>query len=156
STTQTTTQSSRSGLASSPTAFSRGQSTDGTADLLVDTSYYNFYQPSRYPAAYYSNLYNHQQYQMPNGESRLSSHKVSPQYRMRSYYSSASYLSQGLGQGLACVPPIFSLEDNNTCHETNFSSTSQKGCFHQPNILGRIFGRIQADTGLTWRRAACS
>ncbi|XP_071014702.1 doublesex- and mab-3-related transcription factor 1 isoform X3 [Oncorhynchus clarkii lewisi] len=113
---------SRSGLASSPTAFSRGQSTDGTADLLVDTSYYNFYQPSRYPTAYYSNLYNYQQYQMPNGESRLSSHNVSPQYRMHSYYSSASYLSQGLGTA-ACVPPIFSLEDN-TCHDTKQTSFS--------------------------------
>ncbi|KAK6290976.1 hypothetical protein J4Q44_G00386220 [Coregonus suidteri] len=36
---------------------------------------------------------------MPNGESRLSSHNVSPQYRMHSYYSAASYLSQGLGMG---------------------------------------------------------
>nr|XP_029492710.1 doublesex- and mab-3-related transcription factor 1-like [Oncorhynchus nerka] len=59
---------------------------------------------------------------MPNGESRLSSHNVSPQYRMHSYYSSASYLSQGLGTA-ACVPPIFSLEDN-TCHDTKQTSFS--------------------------------
>uniref|UniRef100_A0A4W5KJ72 Uncharacterized protein n=1 Tax=Hucho hucho TaxID=62062 RepID=A0A4W5KJ72_9TELE len=89
--------------------FSRGQSTEGSADLLVDTSYYNFYQPSRYPTTYYSNLYNYQQYQMPNGESRLSSHNVSPQYRMHSYYSSASYLSQGLDTHLHTYIPTDSL-----------------------------------------------
>ncbi|XP_045081417.1 doublesex- and mab-3-related transcription factor 1-like [Coregonus clupeaformis] len=61
---------------------------------------------------------------MPNGESRLSSHNVSPQYRMHSYYSAASYLSQGLGTTAACVPPIFSLEDNNTCNETKQASFS--------------------------------
>uniref|UniRef100_A0A7N8XI06 Doublesex and mab-3 related transcription factor 1 n=1 Tax=Mastacembelus armatus TaxID=205130 RepID=A0A7N8XI06_9TELE len=36
---------------------------EGTSDLLLETSYYNFYQPSRYPT-YYSNLYNYQQYQV--------------------------------------------------------------------------------------------
>ena len=49
-------------MPSSPTAANRGHS-DGTSDLVVDASYYNFYQPSRYPA-YYSNLYNYQQYQV--------------------------------------------------------------------------------------------
>ncbi|KAJ8395828.1 hypothetical protein AAFF_G00027110 [Aldrovandia affinis] len=101
-------------LPSSPTSGSRGHS-DGSSDLMVDASYYNFYQPSRYPA-YYSNLYNYQQYQMPNSEGRLSNHNVSPQYRMHSYYSAASYLSQGLGTP-ACVPPIFTLEDNATFPE---------------------------------------
>lgn len=52
----------RSLMPSSPTAANRGHS-DGTSDLVVDASYYNFYQPSRYPA-YYSNLYNYQQYQV--------------------------------------------------------------------------------------------
>lgn len=52
----------RAALPSSPTAASRGHS-DGTSDLVVDASYYNFYQPTRYPA-YYSNLYNYQQYQV--------------------------------------------------------------------------------------------
>ena len=33
---------------------------EGTSDLTVD-AYYNFYQPSRYPA-YYNNLYSYQQY----------------------------------------------------------------------------------------------
>ncbi|KAJ8005486.1 hypothetical protein DPEC_G00118460 [Dallia pectoralis] len=95
----------RSGLSSSPTPASRGQSNEGSADLMVDTSYYNFYQPSRYPGAYYSNLYNYQQYQpIPSGDGRLSGHNMSPPYRMHSYYSAASYLgtgglSQGLGTG---------------------------------------------------------
>ncbi|XP_065123019.1 doublesex- and mab-3-related transcription factor 1 [Paramisgurnus dabryanus] len=91
---------SRSMLAVSPAATSRGH-TEGTSDLMVDPTYYNLYQPSRY-SSYYSNLYNYQQYQMPTGDSRLSSHNVSPQYCTHSYYS--SYLSQGLGTA-ACVPP---------------------------------------------------
>uniref|UniRef100_A0A673BXP0 Doublesex and mab-3 related transcription factor 1 n=1 Tax=Sphaeramia orbicularis TaxID=375764 RepID=A0A673BXP0_9TELE len=45
---------------SSPLAVSRAR-TEGTSDLLLETSYYNLYQPSRYP--YYGNLYNYQQYQ---------------------------------------------------------------------------------------------
>ena len=49
-------------LSPSSSATSRGQP-EGTSDLVVDASYYNFYQPSRYPA-YYSNLYNYQQYQV--------------------------------------------------------------------------------------------
>ncbi|XP_066566711.1 doublesex- and mab-3-related transcription factor 1 isoform X2 [Amia ocellicauda] len=100
---------SRSNVPDSPPA-SRGHS-EGTSDLIVDASYYsNFYQPSRYPA-YYSNLYNYQQYQMQNNEACLSSHNVSPQYRMHSYYSAASYLSPGLGSA-ACMPQIFTLDDN--------------------------------------------
>ncbi|XP_057183528.1 doublesex- and mab-3-related transcription factor 1 [Triplophysa rosa] len=86
----------RSMLSLSPAATSRGH-TEGTSDLMVDASYYNLYQPTRY-SSYYSNLYNYQQYQMPAGDGRLSSHNVSPQYRTHSYYS--PYLSQG-----ACVPP---------------------------------------------------
>lgn len=54
--------------------------------------------------------------QMPSGDSRLSSHNMSQQYRMHSYYSAASYLSQGLGTA-ACMPPIFTLEDSNVCPE---------------------------------------
>ncbi|KAG5834243.1 doublesex- and mab-3-related transcription factor 1 isoform X1 [Anguilla anguilla] len=99
----------RPAMPSSPTSASRGHP-EGSSDLMVDASYYNFYQPSRYPA-YYSNLYNYQQYQMPSSEGRLSGHNVSPQYRMHSYYSAASYLSQGLAAP-GCVPPIFTLEDN--------------------------------------------
>ncbi|KAG9354302.1 hypothetical protein JZ751_012426, partial [Albula glossodonta] len=180
----------RATLQSSPTSASRGHS-EGSTDLVVDAPYYNFYQPTRYPA-YYSNLYNYQQYQtlrtsqyvqggrlpvqktaapqtlaltrvhvstcrvsqlvaghrwgflsvgragsvcpcsslrtiapvivlllpfrMPSSEGRLAGHNVSPQYRMHSYYSAASYLSQGLGTP-ACVPPIFTLEDNATFPE---------------------------------------
>uniref|UniRef100_A0A4W4E2B1 DM domain-containing protein n=1 Tax=Electrophorus electricus TaxID=8005 RepID=A0A4W4E2B1_ELEEL len=115
----------RSTLSPTPTAASRGHS-EGSADLLVDASYYNFYQPSRYPA-YYSNLYNYQQYQqMPSGDSRLAGHNVSPQYRMHSYYSAASYLSQGLSTA-ACVPPIFALEENNSCSEPKAAVFSADG-----------------------------
>ncbi|MFT7815552.1 Dmrt1a-like [Arapaima gigas] len=99
----------RSALPSSPTSMSRGHS-DGPSDLLMDASYYNFYQSSCYPA-YYSNLYNYQQYQVPSTEGLLSGHSMSPQYRMHSYYSAASYLSPGLGTA-SCVPPIFTLDDN--------------------------------------------
>ncbi|KAI5088347.1 doublesex- and mab-3-related transcription factor 1 isoform X1 [Silurus meridionalis] len=116
---------SRSSLSPSPTAASRGHS-EGSSDLVVDASYYNFYQPSRYPA-YYSNLYNYQQYQqMPSGDSRLSSHNMSQQYRMHPYYSAASYLSQGLGTA-ACMPPIFTLEDNNVYTEPKTAAFSADG-----------------------------
>uniref|UniRef100_A0AAY5KPI8 DM domain-containing protein n=1 Tax=Esox lucius TaxID=8010 RepID=A0AAY5KPI8_ESOLU len=120
--TSTMSEGSHGGPSSSPTTSSRGQSNEGSTDLLVDASYYNFYQPSRYPAAYYSNLYNYQQYQMPSGDGRLSSHNMSPPYRMHSYYSAASYLGQGLGTAVAGVPPIFTLEDSNTCNETKQAS----------------------------------
>ncbi|KAM4615792.1 doublesex- and mab-3-related transcription factor 1 [Polymixia lowei] len=113
---------------SSPSPGTRGQA-EGPSDLLVDASYYNFYQPTRYPA-YYSNLYNYQQYQqMPNSDGRLSGHNMSPQYspavRMHSYYSAASYLTQGLGTA-SCVPPIFTLDDNN-CSEIKAASFSPGG-----------------------------
>ncbi|KAK6492553.1 doublesex- and mab-3-related mRNAion factor 1-like [Huso huso] len=110
---------SRTNLQDSPSVTSRGH-TESTPELIVDSSYYsNFYQPSRYPA-YYNNLYNYQQYQMQNSESRLSSHNVTPQYRMHSYYSAASYLGQGLGTA-ACVPQLFTLEDNPTYTEPKTS-----------------------------------
>uniref|UniRef100_A0A673BZR9 Doublesex- and mab-3-related transcription factor 1-like n=1 Tax=Sphaeramia orbicularis TaxID=375764 RepID=A0A673BZR9_9TELE len=90
---------------SSPLAVSRAR-TEGTSDLLLETSYYNLYQPSRYP--YYGNLYNYQQYQqMPHG-----SHNMSSQYRMHSYYPPATYLTQGLSS-TSCARPIFTLEENN-------------------------------------------
>ncbi|MGH0185394.1 UNVERIFIED_CONTAM: hypothetical protein FKN15_017794 [Acipenser sinensis] len=57
---------------------------------------------------------------MQNSESRLSSHNVTPQYRMHSYYSAASYLGQGLGTA-ACVPQLFTLEDNPTYTEPKTS-----------------------------------
>uniref|UniRef100_A0A3B4YXR7 Doublesex and mab-3 related transcription factor 1 n=1 Tax=Seriola lalandi dorsalis TaxID=1841481 RepID=A0A3B4YXR7_SERLL len=102
---------SRSASSSSPSAAARAH-TEGASDLLMETSYYNFYQPPRYPA-YYSNLYNYQQYQqVPHGDGRLSGHNMSTPYRMHSYYPAATYLTQGLGSS-TCVPPLFSLEDNN-------------------------------------------
>ncbi|XP_067427763.1 doublesex- and mab-3-related transcription factor 1 isoform X1 [Thunnus thynnus] len=111
---------SRSTLSASPTAGARAH-TDGQSDLLLETSYYNLYQPSRYPT-YYGNLYNYQQYQqMPHGDSRLSGHNVSSQYRMHSYYPTATYLGS-----TTCVPPLFTLEDNNNnnCSETMAASFS--------------------------------
>ncbi|XP_066511258.1 doublesex- and mab-3-related transcription factor 1-like isoform X1 [Hoplias malabaricus] len=115
----------RTSLSPSPTFTNRGHSESST-DLVVDSSsYYNFYQSSRYPA-YYSNLYNYQQYQqMPSGDSLVSSHNVSQQYRMH-YYSAASYLSQGLGTA-ACVPPVFTLEENNICQEPKAAAFSTDG-----------------------------
>ncbi|CAL8345772.1 unnamed protein product [Lota lota] len=128
--------------------------TEAPSDLMVD-AYYNFYQPTRYPA-YYNNLYNYQQYQvtlvshryeslgslpstgslqdlpMTGGEGRLVGHNVSPQYRMHSYYSAASYLTQGLGTPTlgtpTCVPtPIFTLDDNNNCTEARMAAYSPGG-----------------------------
>ncbi|XP_076586487.1 LOW QUALITY PROTEIN: doublesex- and mab-3-related transcription factor 1 [Chaetodon auriga] len=145
---------SRSASSSSPSAGARAH-TEGPTDLLLETSYFNFYQPSRYPT-YYGNLYNYQQYQvdddnirwcrasrlemvpdkkagplreMPHGDGRLSSHNVSSQYRMHSYYPAATYLTQGLGS-TTCVPPLFSLENNNNnnnCSETMTASAFSPG-----------------------------
>nr|AJE59414.1 DMRT1 [Astyanax altiparanae] len=136
------TASGRSTLSPGPTSSSRGHS-DASTDLMVDASYYNFYQPSRYPA-YYSNLYNYQQYQqMPNGDSRLSSHNVSQQYRMH-YYSAASYLSQGLGTS-ACVPPIFTLEENNACPEPKTAAFSADGAHDTSLTCMSINPMVNAD-----------
>ncbi|XP_043968017.1 doublesex- and mab-3-related transcription factor 1 isoform X2 [Gambusia affinis] len=116
---------SRSSASSSPSSSSVRPHAEGASDLLLETSYYNFYQQSRYPP-YYTNLYNYPQYQMPHGDGRLPSHGVSPQYRMHSYYPGTTYLTQGLGS-TTCVPPFVSLEENNSCSETmagSFSPTS--------------------------------
>ncbi|XP_040011532.1 doublesex- and mab-3-related transcription factor 1 isoform X2 [Xiphias gladius] len=136
---------SRSSLSSSPSAGARAH-TEGPSDLLMETSYYNFYQPSRYPT-YYGNLYNYQQYQMPNGDGRLSSHNMSSQYRMHSYYPAATYLTQGLGS-TTCVPPLFSLEDNNNnnnnCSETMAASFSPGSIptGHDPTMSCRSIGSL--------------
>uniref|UniRef100_A0A8C6TX99 Doublesex and mab-3 related transcription factor 1 n=1 Tax=Neogobius melanostomus TaxID=47308 RepID=A0A8C6TX99_9GOBI len=112
-------------MSSSPSPTVRAE---GASDLLLETSYYNLYQPSRY-TPYYGNIYNYQQYQMPHGDGRLSSHNMSSQYRMHSYYPTATYLTQGLGS-TSCVPSIFTVEDhsgnNGSCPEgmtTSFSSS---------------------------------
>ncbi|KAK3538568.1 hypothetical protein QTP86_006725 [Hemibagrus guttatus] len=60
------------------------------------------------------------------GDNRLSSHNMSQQYRMHSYYSAASYLSQGLGTA-SCMPPIFTLEDNSVCPEAKTAAFSADG-----------------------------
>uniref|UniRef100_A0A3P9PNI2 Doublesex and mab-3 related transcription factor 1 n=1 Tax=Poecilia reticulata TaxID=8081 RepID=A0A3P9PNI2_POERE len=122
---------SRSSSSSSPSSSSVRPHSEGTSDLLLETSYYNFYQQSRYPP-YYTNLYNYPQYQqMPHGDSRLPSHGVSSQYRMHSYYPGATYLTQGLGS-TTCVPPFVSLEENNSCSETmaGYLSPSQDKANH--------------------------
>uniref|UniRef100_A0A3Q4N2C2 Doublesex and mab-3 related transcription factor 1 n=1 Tax=Neolamprologus brichardi TaxID=32507 RepID=A0A3Q4N2C2_NEOBR len=119
----------------SPSAAARAH-TEGPSDLLLETPYYNFYQPSRYPT-YYGNLYNYPQYQMPHGDGRLPSHNVSSQYRMHSYYPAATYLTQGLGS-TTCVPPFFSLDDNNnSCSETMaaLNTFSFNNCINRVRII---------------------
>ncbi|XP_054628762.1 doublesex- and mab-3-related transcription factor 1 [Dunckerocampus dactyliophorus] len=91
---------------------------DGQSDLLLEASYHGLFQPSCYPA-YYNNVYNYQQYQVPHGDGRLAGH-VSPQYRMHSYYPAATYLSQGLGSS-SCPPSFFTPEDN-SCTEAMVAS----------------------------------
>ena len=56
---------------------------------------------------------------MTSSDGRLVGHNVPPQYRMHSYYSAASYLTQGLGTPTlgtpTCVPaPIFDNNNNYT------------------------------------------
>ncbi|XP_023270113.1 doublesex- and mab-3-related transcription factor 1-like [Seriola lalandi dorsalis] len=146
---------SRSASSSSPSAAARAH-TEGASDLLMETSYYNFYQPPRYPA-YYSNLYNYQQYQVPHGDGRLSGHNMSTPYRMHSYYPAATYLTQGLGSS-TCVPPLFSLEDNsynnnnnnnnnNNCSETmaaSFSPSSITGAHDSTMTCGSIISLVNS------------
>ncbi|XP_036000278.1 doublesex- and mab-3-related transcription factor 1 isoform X2 [Fundulus heteroclitus] len=115
---------SRSSSSSSPSAAVRPHS-EGASDLLLETSYYNFYQPPRFPT-YYGNLYNYQQCQMPHGDGRLPGHGMSSQYRMHSYYPGATYLTPGLGS-TACVPPFVSLDENNGCSEAMAVSFSPTG-----------------------------
>ncbi|XP_040897988.1 LOW QUALITY PROTEIN: doublesex- and mab-3-related transcription factor 1 [Toxotes jaculatrix] len=149
---------SRSASSSSPSATARAH-IEGPSDLLMETSYYNFYQPSCYPT-YYGNLYNYQQYQvdddnirwcrasrqemvpdkeigplmeMPHGDGRLSSHNMSSQYRMHSYYPAATYLTQGLGS-TTCVPSLFSLEDNNNNNNNNNSEIMAASAFSPSSI----------------------
>uniref|UniRef100_A0A3Q3WLP8 DM domain-containing protein n=1 Tax=Mola mola TaxID=94237 RepID=A0A3Q3WLP8_MOLML len=83
---------------------------DGPPDLLLETSYYNFYQPS---CLLWQPL---QLPQMPHGDGCLSSHNMTSQYCMHSYYPAATYLTRGLGS-TTCVPR---LEDNNS---SNFAET---------------------------------
>uniref|UniRef100_A0A3B4AT88 DM domain-containing protein n=1 Tax=Periophthalmus magnuspinnatus TaxID=409849 RepID=A0A3B4AT88_9GOBI len=118
----------------SPSHSARAHS-DGASDLLLETSYYNLYQPSRY-SSYYGNLYNYQQYQvtttntpkhtgrcnqMPHGDGR---HNVPSQYLMHSYYPAATYLTQGLGSS-GCVSSIFNVEDHSS---NNTSADSMTTC----------------------------
>uniref|UniRef100_A0A672JF57 Doublesex and mab-3 related transcription factor 1 n=1 Tax=Salarias fasciatus TaxID=181472 RepID=A0A672JF57_SALFA len=64
---------SRSASASSPSAAARPHG-EGASDLLLESPYYNFYQPSRY-STYYGNLYNYQQYQVTANSRDLQSFK---------------------------------------------------------------------------------
>nr|UZC46526.1 doublesex and mab-3 related transcription factor 1 [Selenotoca multifasciata] len=120
---------SRSALPSSLSTGARAH-TEGPSDLLLETSYYNFYQPSCY--SYYGNLYNYQQYQqMPHGDGHLSSHNMSSQYYVHSYYPAATYLTQNLGS-TPCVPAVFNLEDNgnnnNNNNNTNSNNSNDNNC----------------------------
>ncbi|CAL1615002.1 unnamed protein product [Knipowitschia caucasica] len=130
-----------------PSPSARPQS-DGTSDLLLETSYYPLYQPTRY-APYYGNFYNYQQYQMPHGDSRLSSHN-----RVHSYYPPATYLTQGLGSS-GYVPSIFTVEEHSgnngsSCTETmtTFSSSAVSG--HEssmtcPSISSLVSSDVKAE-----------
>uniref|UniRef100_A0A3B4AV61 DM domain-containing protein n=1 Tax=Periophthalmus magnuspinnatus TaxID=409849 RepID=A0A3B4AV61_9GOBI len=110
----------------SPSHSARAHS-DGASDLLLETSYYNLYQPSRY-SSYYGNLYNYQQYQMPHGDGR---HNVPSQYLMHSYYPAATYLTQGLGSS-GCVSSIFNVEDHSS---NNTSADSMTTCECHSNFI---------------------
>ncbi|XP_029016779.1 doublesex- and mab-3-related transcription factor 1 isoform X2 [Betta splendens] len=127
----------RSASSSSPSSSVRSHS-EGPSDVLLETSYYNLYQPSRY-SSYYSNLYNYQQYQIPHGDGRLSGHNMSSQYCMHSYYPATSYLSQGLGSS-SCVPQLFSLDDNNSnnnCSENMATSFAPISTGHDSTMTCR-------------------
>nr|ACD62373.1 doublesex and mab-3 related transcription factor 1a [Epinephelus merra] len=132
---------SRSALSPSPSAAARAHA-DAQSDLLLETSYYNFYQPSRYPT-YYGNLYNYQQYQMPHGDGRISNHNMPSQYRVHSYYPAATYLTQGLG-ATACMPPLYGLDDNNNCSETMAASFSPSSipAGHDPTLTCRSISSL--------------
>nr|ABK15558.1 dsx and mab-3 related transcription factor 1 [Epinephelus coioides] len=132
---------SRSALSPSPSAGARAH-TDAQSDLLLETSYYNFYQPSRYPT-YYGNLYNYQQYQMPHGDGRISNHNMPSQYRVHSYYPAATYLTQGLG-ATTCVPPLYGLDDNNNCSVTMAASFSPSSIptGHDPTLTCRSISSL--------------
>ncbi|XP_006001259.3 doublesex- and mab-3-related transcription factor 1 [Latimeria chalumnae] len=52
------------------------------------------------------------QWQVKNTETRLSGHNMASQYRMHSYYPTASYLGQNLSATAACVPQLFTFEES--------------------------------------------
>ncbi|CAJ1069420.1 doublesex and mab-3 related transcription factor 1b [Xyrichtys novacula] len=135
--------------ASSPNLSAGSRShTEGSSDLLLETPYYNLYQPSRYQP-YYSNLYNYQQYQqMPHGDSPLSGHNVSTQYRMHSYYPAAPYLTQGLSSTI-CVPPLFSVEDNNNNNNNNNCSETMAASYSPGGVS------TTQDSTLAYRSISC-
>uniref|UniRef100_A0A3B4YTM6 Doublesex and mab-3 related transcription factor 1 n=1 Tax=Seriola lalandi dorsalis TaxID=1841481 RepID=A0A3B4YTM6_SERLL len=136
---------SRSASSSSPSAAARAH-TEGASDLLMETSYYNFYQPPRYPA-YYSNLYNYQQYQVPHGDGRLSGHNMSTPYRMHSYYPAATYLTQGLGSSTCVYNNNNNNNNNNNCSETmaaSFSPSSITGAHDSTMTCGSIISLVNS------------
>lgn len=65
---------SRTVTSSRPSAGARAHH-EGQSDLLLESSFYNFYQPSCYPS-YYSNLYNYQQYQVSRQHSTRPSSQI--------------------------------------------------------------------------------
>nr|AAR88764.2 DMY isoform a1 [Oryzias latipes] len=108
-----------SASSSSPSAAARVYGEEAS-DRQLETSYYNFYQPSRY-SSYYGNLYNYQQHQqMPPSDGHLSGHSMPSQYRMYSFYPRTTYLPQGLGSP---GPPYFNPEDNDDAAASFFPSS---------------------------------
>ncbi|KAK7934477.1 hypothetical protein WMY93_005373 [Mugilogobius chulae] len=116
----------------SPSPSARAHS-EGASDLLLESSYYNLTSPhDTLTMAICITISSTRSLfcvlkQMPHSDGRLSSHHMSSQYRMHSYYPAATYLSQGLGSS-GCVPSIFTVEDhssnNSSCAESMTTSFS--------------------------------
>ncbi|XP_034026690.1 doublesex- and mab-3-related transcription factor 1 isoform X1 [Thalassophryne amazonica] len=118
----------RSALSSSPSPGARAH-IDGMSDLRLEPSYCNFYQPSLY-STYYGNPYNYQQYQqMPHGDGRLSTHSMSSQFRMHSYYPPPTYLAQGLSS------TSFSSSNNNNNNNNNSFCSETVAASFSPSSL---------------------
>lgn len=71
--------------------------------------------------------------QMPHGDSRLSSHSMSTQYHMHSYYPAGTYMTQGLGS-TTCLQPFYSHEDDSNGSET---LPACEWCIEIPQICKR-------------------
>ncbi|XP_075903231.1 doublesex- and mab-3-related transcription factor 1 isoform X2 [Nelusetta ayraudi] len=96
------------------------------SDLLVEASYDNFCQAPCYSTCY-GNIYNYQQYQMPHGDGRMSSHSLTAQYHMHSYYPAGIYKAPGLAS-TPSQQPLFCCDDNShSGSETPAASFSPGG-----------------------------
>eukprot|EP00062_Callorhinchus_milii_P008184 gi/632950707/ref/XP_007890871.1/ PREDICTED: doublesex- and mab-3-related transcription factor 1 [Callorhinchus milii] len=77
--------------------------------------------------------------QMKTPESRFSGHGVTPQYRMHTYYPTASYLGQGLSTA-ACVPQLFTLEDGSSFSDVKSNGFTHFGLPISNTHLNLLFG----------------